>query len=148
MNKTEIAAVLTEIGTMMELKGENPFKIRAYLAGARLLETLSEEEIATRVAAGTLDEVKGIGDALAQKITELHTTGALEFHATLKASIPAGLFDILSIPGVGPKKIHALRDQLGIDSIAKLQQACLDGRIAELAGFGDKSKEKIKTRHF
>ena len=79
MNKTEIAAVLTEIGTMMELKGENPFKIRAYQAGARLLETLSEEEIATRVAAGTLDEVKGIGEALAQKITELHTTGALEF---------------------------------------------------------------------
>jgi len=143
VNKTEIAAVLTEIGTMMELKGENPFKIRAYQAGARLLETLSEEEIATRVAAGTLDEVKGIGEALAQKITELHTTGALEFHTTLKASIPAGLFDILSIPGVGPKKIHALRDQLGIDSIAKLQQACLDGRIAELAGFGDKSQEKI-----
>ncbi len=76
MNKTEIAAVLTEIGTMMELEGENPFKIRAYQAGARLLETLSEEEIATRVAAGTLDEVKGIGEALAQKITELHTTGA------------------------------------------------------------------------
>jgi DNA polymerase (family 10) len=67
----------------------------------------------------------------------------LEFHATLKASIPAGLFDILSIPGVGPKKIHALRDQLGIDSIEKLQQACLEGRIAELAGFGDKSQEKI-----
>ena len=143
MNKTEIAAILTDLGLLMELKGENPFKIRAYQAGARLLETLSEEEIATRVQAGTLEEVKGIGEALAQKITELHTTGRLEFHDQLKASIPAGLIEILSIPGVGPKKIRALRDQLGIDSIAKLQQACLDGKIAELAGFGKKSQEKI-----
>ena len=143
MNKSEIAAVLTDIGTLLELKGENPFKIRAYQSGARLIETLSEEEIARRVAAGTLEEVKGIGEALAQKITELHTTGKLEFHTKLKASIPAGLVEIMSIPGVGPKKVRALQDKLGIDSIAKLQQACLDGKIADLEGFGEKSQEKI-----
>ncbi len=143
MNKSEIAAVLTDIGTLLELKGENPFKIRAYLAGARLIETLSEEEIAQRVGAGTLEEVKGIGEALAQKITELHTTGQLEFYTKLKASIPAGLVEIMSIPGVGPKKVRALQDKLGIDSIAKLQQACLDGKIADLEGFGEKSQEKI-----
>ncbi len=143
MNKTEIAAVLSDIGTLLELKGENPFKIRAYQAGARLLEGLSEAEIAQRVGDGTLDEVKGIGEALAQKITELHTTGQLEFYAKLKASIPAGLVDITSIPGVGPKKVRALQEKLGIDSIAKLQQACLDGKIAELEGFGEKSQEKI-----
>ncbi len=143
MNKTGIAAVLAEIGTLLELKGENPFKIRAYQSGARLLEALSEEEIAQRVQAGSLEEVKGIGEALAQKITELHTTGKLGFYTKLKDSIPAGLVEILQIPGIGPKKIHALNEKLGIDSIAKLQKACLDGKIAELEGFGEKSQEKI-----
>ncbi len=143
MNKSEISAVLAEIGTLLELKGENPFKIRAYQSGARVLETLGEEEIARRVQAGTLQEVKGIGEALAQKITELHTTGKLGFYAKLKDSIPPGLVEILQIPGVGPKKIRALNERLGIDSIGKLQQACLDGRIAELEGFGEKSQEKI-----
>jgi DNA polymerase (family 10) len=143
VNKTEIATILTDIGLLLELKGENPFKIRAYQAGARLIETLSEEEIARRVRDGTLQEVKGIGEALAQKITELHTTGKLEFYQNLRASIPAGLVEILQIPGVGPKKIRALQEKLGIDSVAKLQQACVDGKIAELDGFGAKSQEKI-----
>jgi DNA polymerase (family 10) len=143
VNKTEIAAVLTDIGLLLELQGENPFKIRAYQAGARLLETLGEEEIAARVQGGTLQEVKGIGEALAQKITELHTTGRLGFHEKLRASIPAWLIEILSIPGIGPKKIRVLADKLGIDSIAKLQQACRDGKIAELDGFGAKSQAKI-----
>ncbi len=143
VNKSEISAVLAEIGTLLELKGENPFKIRAYQSGARVLETLGEEEIARRVQAGTLQEVKGIGEALAQKITELHTTGKLGFYSKLKESVPPGLLEILQIPGVGPKKIRVLNDRLGIDSIAKLQQACLDGKIAELEGFGEKSQEKI-----
>jgi DNA polymerase (family 10) len=143
VNKSEIAAVLTDIGTLLELKGENPFKIRAYQSGARLIEGLSEEEIARRAGEGTLEEVKGIGEALAQKITELHTTGKLEFYEKLKASIPAGLVEILQIPGVGPKKIRALQEKLGIDSVAKLQQACLDGKIAGLDGFGEKTQEKI-----
>jgi len=143
VNKSEIAAVLSDIGTLLELKGENPFKTRAYLSGARLVEGLSEEEIARRVEAGTLEEVKGIGEALAQKISELHSTGKLEFYEKLKASIPAGLIEILSIPGVGPKKIKVLHDRLGIDSIAKLRQACLDGKVSELEGFGEKTQEKI-----
>ena len=143
MNKSEIAAVLNEIGTLMELKGENPFKIRAYVAGARVIEALGEDEIMQRVKAGTLEEVKGIGEALAQKITELHTTGRLGFFEKLQSSIPAGLVELLQIPGVGPKKIRALNDKLGIDSIAKLQEAALAGKIAELEGFGEKSQEKI-----
>ncbi len=143
MNKTEIAAVLTEIGTLLELKGENPFKIRAYQTGSRLIEALSEDEIVERVKAGTLDEVKGVGEALAQKITELYTNGRLEFLEKLRSSIPAGLVDLLQIPGVGPKKIRALNEKLGIDSIAKLQEAALAGKIAALDGFGEKSQEKI-----
>lgn len=143
MNKSEIATVLTDIATLLELKGENPFKTRAYQSGARLIESLSEEEIEERVKAGTLDEVKGVGDALAQKISELRTTGRLEFYEKLKASIPAGLVELLQIPGVGPKKIRALNEKLGVDSIAKLQQAATEGQIATLEGFGEKSQEKI-----
>ncbi|MBL9216247.1 MAG: DNA polymerase/3'-5' exonuclease PolX [Opitutaceae bacterium] len=143
MNKIEIAAILTDIGTLLELKGENPFKIRAYQAGARLVEAMSEEELDRRIAAGTLEEVKGIGDALAQKITELKATGRLGFHDQLKASIPPGLVEMLRIPGVGPKKVKALHERLGIDSIAALQQACAQGRVAGLEGFGEKTQEKI-----
>ncbi|HLP25972.1 MAG TPA: helix-hairpin-helix domain-containing protein, partial [Acidobacteriota bacterium] len=143
MKKAEIAAVLTDIATLLELKGENPFKIRAYVTGARVIETLSEEEIAERVAAETLDEVKGIGEALAQKVGELVRTGKLEFYEKLKASLPPGLVELLEIPGVGPKKIKALHEQLGIDSIAKLEEGCKAGKVAALAGFGEKTQTKI-----
>ncbi len=143
MTKTDIAAVLTDIGVLLELKGENPFKIRAYQSGARVLESLAEEELAQRIAAKTLGEVKGLGEALVQKITELQQTGKLEFYEKLKASIPPGLVEMMSIPGVGPKKVKALHDQLGIDSIPALQQACLEGKVAALAGFGEKTQDKI-----
>jgi DNA polymerase (family 10) len=143
MTKADIAAVLTDIGLLLELKGENPFKIRAYQSGARVLESLGEEELAQRITAGTLGEVKGLGEALVQKITELHQTGRLEFFEQLKASVPAGLVEMLAIPGVGPKKVKALHEQLGVDSIAKLQEACRSGQVAALAGFGAKTQEKI-----
>jgi len=143
VNKPDIAAVLTEIGTLMELKGENPFKTRAYQSGARIVESLGEDELKERIAAGTLQEVKGIGEALAQKITELHTTGRLEFFEKLKASVPPGLVEILAIPGIGPKKVRALQEKLGVDSVAKLREACDDNRVAGLEGFGEKTQEKI-----
>lgn len=143
MNKAGIAAVLTDIATLLELKGENPFKVRAYVTGARVIEAMGEEEIAERIAAEKLGEVKGLGEALVQKITELHRTGKLEFHEKLKASLPPGLVELLEIPGVGPKKIRALHDQLGVDSIAKLAAACREGKVAELAGFGEKTQTKI-----
>jgi len=143
MTKSEIAAALSEIGLLMELKGENPFKIRAYQAGARMLESLGEDELKARIAAGTLEEVKGIGEALAQKITGLHTTGKLEFLEKLKAAVPPGLMEIMAIPGVGPKKVKALHDKLGVDSLAALQAACEAGKVAALDGFGDKTQQKI-----
>ncbi|MDB6094059.1 MAG: hypothetical protein JWM32_1621 [Verrucomicrobia bacterium] len=143
MTKNEIADVLTEIGTLLELKGENPFKIRAYQTGARALEAIEEAELARLIAAGELKTVKGIGDALAQKITELHTTGKLDFFETLKGSIEPGMVDLLQISGLGPKKIRALRDKLSVTNIAELTQACVDGRVAELDGFGAKTQEKI-----
>lgn len=143
VNKSEIASVLADIGTLLELKGENPFKVRAYQTGARVIESLSEEEVAARITAGTLPEVRGIGEALGQKITELSQTGKLAFHEQLKASLPPGLRELMTIPGVGPKKVKALHEKLGVDSIAKLQQACREGRVAALEGFGAKTQEKI-----
>jgi len=143
MTKNEIADVLTQIGTLLELKGENPFKIRAYGAGARALEAIEESELATLIAEDRLESVKGIGEALAQKISELHTTGSLAFFDKLQASIEPGLVAMLEIPGLGPKKIRALHDKLGLTTIEALAAACADGRVAALEGFGEKSAQKI-----
>ncbi len=143
MTKNEIAEVLEEIGVLLELKGENPFKIRAYGGGARVLESMEQSDLDQLVAEEKLDTVKGIGAALAQKIGELHTTGKLEFFEKLKASIAPGLVEMLEVPGLGAKKIKAIHDKLGVDTIAGLAEACAEGRVAELAGFGAKSQEKI-----
>jgi len=143
MTKNEIADVLAEIGTLLELKGENPFKTRAYQSGARALEAIEDEELATLIREERLKSVKGIGDALAQKIGELHATGKLEFFEKLKASIEPGLIEMLEVPGLGPKKIRALNERLAIVSLAQLAAACADGRVAALDGFGEKSQLKI-----
>jgi len=139
MDKDKVAEVLVEIGTLLELKGENPFKTRAYANAARTLEGLSEP-LAQLVAEKRLGEVKGIGEALEQKITELVETGKLKYHEELKASIPPGLVEMLEISGLGPKKIQALNKKLGVDSIAKLEAACQAGQVAELDGFGEKTQ--------
>jgi DNA polymerase (family 10) len=142
MDKSRVAEVLNEIGTLLELKGENPFKTRAYANAARTIETL-EEPLETLVAENRLGSVKGVGEALQQKISELVTTGRLEYHETLKASLPPGLPGLLTIPGLGPKKVKALFEQLGVDSTEKLEAACQEGKVAALAGFGEKTQAKI-----
>jgi len=142
MDKDKVAEILVEIGTLLELKGENPFKTRAYANAARTLEGLSEP-LATLVAEKRLGEIKGIGEALEQKITELVETGKLKYYDELKASIPSGLIAMLEISGLGPKKIQALNKKLGIDSIEKLEAACQAGKVAELDGFGEKTQANI-----
>ena len=124
MDKDAVAEVLKEIGVLLELKGENPFKTRAY-----------EEE--------RLGEIKGIGNALVEKITELVETGELEYYNTLKASIPPGLIEMLDVQGMGPKKVKAINEKLGVETIEELEKACEAGKVAELDGFGAKSQEKI-----
>ena len=142
MDKDAVAEVLKEIGVLLELKGENPFKTRAYVNGARTLEGLTES-LETLIQEERLGEVKGIGKALVEKITELVETGELEYYTNLKASIPAGLIEMLDVQGMGPKKVKALHDKLGIESIEALEAACEAGQVAELDGFGKKSEEKI-----
>lgn len=142
MDKDQVAAVLIEIGLLLELKGENPFKTRAYTNAARTVESLTEP-LETLVCEDRLGELKGIGDALQQKITELVTTGRLAYHEDLKASLPPGLVEMLSVSGLGPKKVKALHDKLGVDSIDSLEAACQAGKVAELDGFGAKSQAKM-----
>ena len=142
MDKKDIIDLLERIGTMLEIKGENPFKVRAYYSGARTLQTM-EEDLGEVIAEGRLGDIPGIGKALTEKIETLHTTGELEFYDKLVASVPSGLMDLLEVPGLGGKKIKALHEQLGIDSIESLTQACNAGKVAELKGFGEKTQEKI-----
>jgi DNA polymerase (family 10) len=142
MDKDEVAAVLSEIGTLLELKGENPFKTRAYHNAARVLEGLTEP-LDRIVAENRLGELKGFGEALQDKVARLVTTGRLPYHDELKASLPPGLPALLEVQGLGPKKVKRLHDELGIDSMEKLEAACQAGRIASLEGFGEKSQAKI-----
>jgi DNA polymerase (family 10) len=142
MDKDQVAEILVEIGTLLELKGENPFKTRAYLNAARAIESLNEP-LAKIVAESRLGEIKGVGEALTKKITELVETGRLAYYDELKASIPPGLIALLGIPGLGPKKIQALNKALGIDSVEKLETACQAGKVAQLDGFGEKTQANI-----
>ena len=142
MEKNDIAGILDEIATFMELTGENPFKIRAYSAGARILENMTED-LGELIDGGKLADIPGLGEALVDKITTLRRDGVLPFHQKLKASIPAGLLEVMQIPGLGPKKVRALWTQLAVEDLAKLKEVCESGAVAELKGFGAKTQEKI-----
>jgi len=144
MTKSQIAEVLEEIATLLELKDENPFKIRAYANAARSLETfggslsdLQDEE--------ALAKIPGIGKAIAAKVKELAGTGKLKYLEELRAEFPAAILELFSISGLGAKKIKALYEQLHISSIEQLREACKSGRVAQLPGFGETTQAKIST---
>jgi DNA polymerase (family 10) len=142
MTKEEIASVLEQIAALLELKGENPFKIRAYINAARAIETFGgnvpnfqdEEAVA---------KIPGIGKSIALKIKELAATGSLKYLEELSAEFPGRIMELFSLSGLGAKKIRALYDQLGISSIEQLQKACEEGRVAELPGFGQTTQQKL-----
>jgi DNA polymerase (family 10) len=142
MTKDEVAAALDEIGTLLELKGENSFRCNAYRNAARAVQQL-DGDLATLVSENKLSEVRGIGATLQEKISTLVTTGKLPFLDDLRTSIPSAIVEMLRIPGLGPKKIIALHDSLGVDSIDKLKAACESGAVAGLKGFGAKTQKKI-----
>jgi len=142
MTKDQAAAALREIGTILELQGENPFKCRAYLSAARTLET-APADLGELVRTNRLGELPGIGEALREKITTLVTTGKLSYLEQLRASIPSGLLALLDLPGLGPKKLRALREKLGVEDLAALTSACQDGRLASLDGFGEKTATNL-----
>jgi len=142
MNKAQVAAILDEIGTLLELQGENSFRTNTYHNGARVVEQL-EEDLDDLVAQKKLGQVRGIGSSLEQKIVTLVTTGSLPYYDELKKKTPEGLLQMLRVQGLGPKKVKALYDNLKIDDLDKLKAACDAGEVAELKGFGAKTQQKI-----
>ena len=137
-----LADILEEIALLLELKGENPFKIRAYRNGAEIIRSF-DGDIVTRAMDGELTGIKGIGDALQQKLHELAISGKLAFHQTLRDEFPEGIFELLQLQGLGPKKVRALYDKLDISSLGDLRRACEAGEVGSLSGFGKKTEEKI-----
>ncbi len=142
METREVIRILEEIALLLELKGENPFKARAYLNAARTLEGVSEP-LADLAASGLLGDLPGIGEALRDKITALATTGRLPYYEELRAGFPPEIFDLLRIPGLGPRKVRAIWESLGISSLGELEYACHENRLSALPGFGTRSQEKI-----
>ncbi|MFC7335681.1 DNA polymerase/3'-5' exonuclease PolX [Haloferula chungangensis] len=140
--RESLAAVLDEIALLLEVEGANPFKTRAYRNGAEIVRT-HDEDILALAKANELGNIKGIGEALQQKLHELATTGKLEFHEKLRGNYPDSFFDLFDLEGIGPKKVGALHKELGIDSIAALKTACEENKVAALSGFGKKTEQKI-----
>ncbi len=142
MEAAKIAQIIDEMGTLLELRGENPFRVRAYHTVAQGLVNLPGD-LREMIADGRLKEVPGIGDTMYAKIVQLATTGQLPSYDELRRSTPPGLVALLRIPGLGPKKIKVLHDTLKIESLADLRAAADAGQIAKLKGFGAKTEAKI-----
>ncbi len=138
----DIAHLLDEISVLMELKGENPFKVRAYQNAARTLEG-STEDLAALDRAGKLQTLSGIGKGISGNLHELLTTGQIAYYEELRKSFPSGLLELLEIPGLGPKRVKVLYDELDLKSVGELEYACKENRLLALDGFGEKLQEKI-----
>jgi DNA polymerase (family 10) len=142
MDRAEVSEALEEIALLLQLKGENPFKARAYQSAARTILGLAED-LDALVASGRLASLKGIGEAISEKVATLVATGSLPYLEELRAEVPRGLLDLLRVPGLGPKRARAVYDELGVDSLAALESACMENRLASLPGFGARTQEKI-----
>jgi DNA polymerase (family 10) len=142
MDKKQVARILEEIGALLELEGENPFKSRAYFNAARIVRGL-EGDLATAVRSGRLREIKGIGETLHENVSELAEKGRLRYYDELRAPYPPAFMEMLQIPGLGPRKVKALWETLRIGSLDELENACRENRLAALDGFGAKTQERI-----
>ena len=137
-----IAAAFEEVSVLLELTGDNPHRVRSYASIARTIEGLPEPA-ATMLAAGTLTDVKGVGEGTAARVKELATTGRLALLDELRAKVPAGVLEILKVPGLGPKRAREIWQSLGVASLVELEYACLENRLRDLKGFGDKTQQSV-----
>ena len=140
--REKIVTILNQIALILEIKGENAFKIRAYKNGSEIIENYGDDIIQI-TKDGKLGELKGIGKALASKIEEIVVTGKLSYLDELKLEFPDTFFDLFEISNLGPKKIKKLYENLQIDSIDKLEASCKNNEISKISGFGKKSVEAI-----
>ena len=146
MQNPDIARLFDEVADLLEIQDANPFRVRAYRNAARTIRDFPEP-IADLVRAGTKDltDIAGIGDDLAEKITDIVTTGELPLRKQLASKLPAGLLDLLRIPGLGPKRVKLLYKKLKVKSAADLATALDKGRVQKLKGFGPKMEEKMRA---
>src|SRR5262245_23088341 len=135
MDKHAVAIVLEEIGTLLEMQGENKFKARAFMGAARAVEKL-EENLDQVVRDGGLQEIAGIGPATAEVIRELVVTGSSQYYRKLREQTPSGLLELLAVPRLGATRIRQLHDELGIETLDDLERAARDGRLASVKGVG------------
>lgn len=142
MENAELIKIFEEIADLLQIQGENVFKIRAYQNAARAIEGLNEP-LSVICSRGELETIDGIGKAIAQKIEEALTEGKMSFYEKLKTSMPEGLLELLKVPGMGPKKVKLVYDQLGISNIGALKAAAEEGKLRDLPGMGKKTEEKI-----
>ena len=141
MAEKSVPQILEEIGALLEIKGENPFKSRAYYNAAKTLSSIDNlDEV---IKEKKLKEIKGIGEAIAGKIEEYVETGRMTYFEELTKQVPESLLELLQIPNLGPKKIKVLFDDLGITNVGELEYACKENRLVSLPGFGEKTQEKI-----
>jgi DNA polymerase (family X) len=144
LDNASIADIFDELADLLEFRGENPFRIRAYRGGARAIRNLDEPVSAiVNDPARNLADLSGIGKTLAEKTDELLRTGTLAQLMELRALVPDVVIDMSRIPGLGAKKATRLHDELGIKSLDELRQACNEGRVAAIKGFGNKTEQSI-----
>src|SRR5690606_24541001 len=140
----QVADYLEEIRTLMNLKGENPFKVRAFEKAAATIEAMPpSEDLTARAREGTLTEIPGIGKGIAQVLSEFLLEGKTTARDELAAGLPEGLMELTKVPGLGPKKAIQLIEELGIKTLGELEYACQENRLLKLKGFGDKVQAKI-----
>src|SRR5436853_2090137 len=141
MDKNEVANMLDQVGALLELKeGSNPFEVRAYQNAARAVSAL-DGDIEQITREGKLKGVSGLGATIIKRIEELINTGHMALYDELVATTPPIKLEMLRIQGVGPKKINAIYNQLHVTSIAELEQASKEGKVAALPGFGKKTQD-------
>jgi len=142
MEKKAILATLEKIGDILEIKGENPFRCRAFHNAARILEGQSQD-IKDLVDSGELQKIKGIGQGLSDEITAMVKTGQSPHLKELKRSVPDGVLEMLEVPGLGPKKVKVLFEDLNLRNLGELEYACKENRLLDLKGFGEKTQENV-----
>ncbi len=142
VDKKEIVGILEEISSLLELKGEDKFKVSAYSRAARSISQTTSN-VVSLIEKGEARKIPGVGEALSKKLTELVETGKLTFLEELRSSLPKGLPDLFKIQGLGPSKIRTLYEKLDIKSIAELEYACGENRLVTLKGFGQKTQDKV-----
>ena len=143
MNKDEVIRVLIECGEILEISAASPFAVRAYSNGARALESW-QGDLEALVKSGEITSIRGIGKGLAALIEELVIDGESDIEAEIRELVPESLLELLRIPGLGPKKVRAIYENLEILTIAELENACNEQQIRELAGFGERTEQTIQ----